>query len=88
MLGETWLVAAVLHLFPYLGPLFACGMTGVTAFTPFESLPMAGLVTLVALGLRGVVGMFIVPLMSGRQARMNTTAIFVALLFCGWLWRA
>ena len=87
--ASMWaLVAAVLHLIPYLGPLFAAGMTGLAAFMQFESLPMASLVTLIALGLASVVGMFIVPMMSGRQAKMNPTAIFVALLFFGWLWGA
>lgn len=80
------LVAAILRFIPYLGPLIAAGMTGVAAFMQFESLPMAGLVILVALALAAVVGIFIVPLMSGRLARMNTTAIFGALLFFGWLW--
>ncbi len=82
------IVAAVLHLIPYLGPLLGAGITGVAAFMQFESLSMAALVTTIALALAGVVGMFIVPMMSGRQANMNPTAIFIALLFFGWLWGA
>jgi predicted PurR-regulated permease PerM len=80
------IVAAVLHLIPYLGPVLGAGITGVAAFMHFESLSMAALVTAVALALASLVGMFIVPMLSGRQANMNPTANINALLFFGWLW--
>lgn len=82
------LVVGILHLIPYLGPLLGAALVGVAAFTQFESLAMAAWVSLMALGLACVVGIFLMPMLSGRQARMNPTAIFIALLFFGWLWGA
>jgi predicted PurR-regulated permease PerM len=32
--------------------------------------------------------MFMQPWMAGRIARMNATAVFIGLLFWGWLWGA
>lgn len=33
-----------------------------------------------------VIGTFVTTWMTGRIARMNTVAVFVSLLFWGWLW--
>ncbi|MBI4697235.1 MAG: AI-2E family transporter [Gammaproteobacteria bacterium] len=87
--APVWaIVAAVLHLVPYVGPLLGAGMTGIAAFTQFESFAMAALAAGITIALATFVGMFLVPWMSGRQTRMNPTAIFIALLFFGWLWGA
>lgn len=82
------IVAAVLHLIPYLGAILSIVATSIAAFTQFESFPMTLLVASTTLGLATLVGMVLAPWMSGRQARMNPTAIFLALLFFGWLWGA
>lgn len=39
-----------------------------------------------ALGIASVVGMVVATWMTGKLARMNSAAVFVALLFWGWLW--
>ena len=83
----AWAVAAgVLHFIPYLGPALTALATGMAAFMQFESLSMAALVSFSSLAIATLVGVVLVTWMSGKMTKMNTTAIFVALLFWGWLW--
>lgn len=83
----AWAVAAgLLHVIPYFGPLLIMAATGVTAFMQFELISMALLVAGVSLAIATLVGSFITTWMTGRIARMNPAAVFIALLFWGWLW--
>jgi predicted PurR-regulated permease PerM len=83
----AWAVAAgVLHVVPYFGAAVAAGVTGAVAFIQFDSLYMALLVAGASLLIATFVGNFVTTWMTGRIARMNTAAVFVALLFMGWLW--
>jgi len=83
----AWAVAAgLLHIVPYLGPGATAVATGVAAFMQFESFAMALLVAGAALMIATLVGTFITTWMTGRIASMNSAAVFVSLLFWGWLW--
>jgi predicted PurR-regulated permease PerM len=83
----AWAVAAgVLHFSPYLGPALTAVATGMAGFMQFESLSMAMLVAASSLIIATLVGMVLVTWMCGKISNMNTTAVFVALLFWGWLW--
>ncbi|HEX6948455.1 MAG TPA: AI-2E family transporter [Nitrospira sp.] len=83
----AWAVAAgILHFIPYLGPALTALATGMAAIMQFESFSMAVLVSVSSLAIATLVGVVLVTWMSGKMTKMNTTAIFVALLFWGWLW--
>ena len=83
----AWAVAAgVLHFIPYLGPALTAIATGMAGFLQFESLSTALLVAISSLAIATLVGMVLVTWMCGKMSKMNTTAVFVALLFWGWLW--
>jgi predicted PurR-regulated permease PerM len=83
----AWAVAtAFLHIIPYFGVLIAATATGLAAFLQFESFSMMLLVMAVTLGISSLVGTLVTTWMTGRIAKMNATAVFVALLFGGWLW--
>ena len=83
----AWAVAAgILHFIPYLGPALTALATGMAAFMQFELVSMAVLVAICSLAIATLVGMVLVTWMSGKMSKMNTTAVFVALLFWGWLW--
>ncbi|MDC8760065.1 AI-2E family transporter [Janthinobacterium sp. hw3] len=83
----AWAVAAgLLHIMPYFGPLLIAVATGLAAFLQFESLEMVLLVTGASLGIATLVGTFVTTWMTGKIARMNPAAVFVGLLFWGWLW--
>ena len=78
--------AAIVHIIPYLGSAVTILATGVATFVQFEDIARALLVG----GLVGIaatlIGMGLSAWMLGRAFRMNSVAVFVALLFFGWLW--
>ncbi|WP_432383113.1 AI-2E family transporter [Duganella sp. P38] len=84
--GAWAIVAGLLHLMPYFGPLLIMIATGVVAFLQFESVQMSFLVMGAALAIATLVGTVVTTWMTGRFARMNAAAVFVSLLFWGWLW--
>jgi len=62
------------------------GGTAVIAFLQFGNIHMAVLVSGVSLVITSLEGLLLTPWLSGRAARMNAVAIFVGLLFWGWVW--
>jgi predicted PurR-regulated permease PerM len=79
-------VAAVLHIIPYAGSAATILATGVATFVQFEEIGRALLVA-AAVGVAAtLIGMGLSAWMLGRAFRMNSVAVFVALLFFGWLW--
>jgi predicted PurR-regulated permease PerM len=84
--GAWAVTAGLLHIVPYLGPAVTAIATGMAAFMQFESFPMALLVAGASLAIATVVGTFVTTWMTGRIAHMNSAAVFISLLFWGWLW--
>jgi predicted PurR-regulated permease PerM len=83
----AWAVAAgLVHLVPYFGPLLITIATCVAAFLQFGNASTALLVAGMSLGIATLVGTFVTTWMTGRIARMNPAAVFISLLFWGWLW--
>ncbi len=83
----AWAAAAgLLHIVPYLGPAVTAIATGMAAFMQFESFGMALLVAGASLAIATLVGTFVTTWMTGRIANMNSAAVFISLLFWGWLW--
>ncbi|MYN02052.1 AI-2E family transporter [Pseudoduganella sp. DS3] len=84
--GAWAIVAGLLHLMPYFGPLLIACALGVAAYLQAESLQLVLLVVLASIAIATLVGTGIATWMTGRIARMNAAAVFVSLLFWGWLW--
>ena len=83
----AWAVASgFLHIIPYFGPLLISLATGITAFMQFESFSSMLLVSASTLAIATLVGTFVTTWMIGRIAKMNAAAVFIVLLFWGWLW--
>ena len=83
----AWAVAAgMLHVIPYFGPALTAGAIGMAAFMQFDSFPMVLLAAGTSLAIATLVGTFIATWMTGKIAKMNAAAIFISLLFWGWLW--
>jgi len=79
-------VAGVLHIVPYAGSAVTILATGIAAFLQFESVGRALLVA-GAVGVAAtLIGMGLSAWILGRAFRMSAVAVFVALLFFGWLW--
>ena len=84
--GAWAIVAGLLHIMPYFGPLLITMATGLAAFMQFDTLGKVLLVTGSSLAIATLVGTVIATWMTGRIAKMNPAAVFVSLLFWGWLW--
>jgi predicted PurR-regulated permease PerM len=84
--GAWAIFAGVTHIMPYFGPLLITTATGLVAFLQFESLRMVILVAGASMGIATLVGMVVATWMTGKIAKMNPAAVFVSLLFWGWLW--
>lgn len=99
--GATWLglwalgvrqpfvlgvLAGVLNVMPFLGPAAAVGIIGLAAFVQFHTLG----ITAAAVGVSGLVaaleGNLISPWLTSRAGELNTVAVFVSVLFWGWMW--
>ena len=84
--GAWAIVSGLLHVMPYFGPLLITGATGMAAFMQFDTLQPVLLVMGASLAIATLVGTFVTTWMTGKIARMNPAAVFVSLLFWGWLW--
>jgi predicted PurR-regulated permease PerM len=83
----AWAAAAgLLHIVPYLGPAVLAAATATAAFIQFSSLAMAALVAGASLLIATVVGTLVATWMTGRIANINSAAVFISLMFWGWLW--
>ena len=83
----AWAVAAgVLHVIPYFGPLLIAVASGLAGFLFFDSFWMALLVSGSSVVIAIIVGMFVMTVMTGKVAKMNSAAVFISLLFWAWLW--
>ena len=83
----AWAVASgLLHVIPYLGPGVSAAAIGMAAFMQFDSFSMAFLACGASLAIATLVGTFVTTWMTGRIANMNAAAVFISLLFWGWLW--
>jgi predicted PurR-regulated permease PerM len=79
-------LAGVLNSVPYLGPVVVTGGISIVAFLQFGDIGTAAFVAALALVITTVEGFLLTPWLTSRAARMNAPAIFVGLLFWGWVW--
>ncbi len=84
--GAWALAAGLLHVIPYAGSAILGIAVGITAFLQFGSWSMALVTVGLSLAIASIVGLAVATWMTGKLARMNPAAVFVALLFWGWLW--
>jgi len=84
--GAWGATAGVLHIVPYLGPCATAVATGMAAFMQFGSFAMALAAAGASLVIATLVGTFVTTWMTGRIANLNPAAVFISLLFWGWLW--
>jgi predicted PurR-regulated permease PerM len=80
------ILTGLLNNIPYAGPSVAVVAVSLAAMVQFGTLEMvlaAGTVTMIISVIEGFV---LTPWMMGRAGRMNTAAVFVSLMFWGWIW--
>jgi predicted PurR-regulated permease PerM len=80
------LAAGALNTIPYFGPVLVAVGLAVVAFVQFGALAKVLAVVGLSLLVTSVEGWLLRPALFGRAAGMNHVAVFVSLLFWGWLW--
>jgi predicted PurR-regulated permease PerM len=84
--GVWGLLAGVFNSIPYFGPVLVTVGASVVAFLQFGSLSMVVLAAGLTLAITSLEGFLITPWLTSRAARMNAVAVFVGLIFWGWVW--
>ena len=85
--AALWGVAAgVLNCIPYFGPTAIMVASAVAAIVQFRDPQMVLLVSGVSVAITSLEGYLLAPIMLGRSARVNSVAVFVAVMFGGWMW--
>jgi predicted PurR-regulated permease PerM len=80
------LAAGVFNSIPYVGPVIVTGGILAVAFLQFDSIRMALIIGAVSLAITSLEGFLLTPWLTSRAARMNAVAVFVNILFWGWVW--
>ncbi|RZL95795.1 MAG: AI-2E family transporter [Variovorax sp.] len=85
--AAVWgIIAAVTNLIPYLGSIVVMAASALVAFLQFNSMEMALLVGGASLLIHTLVGNVLTPWLTSRSSSMNPVAVFVGVIFWGWLW--
>lgn len=79
-------VAGLLNSIPYFGPILVMGGVATLAFLQFGSFDKPVQAAAISLVITGLEGFLLTPYLLGKRLRMNGVAVFVALLFWGWIW--
>jgi predicted PurR-regulated permease PerM len=82
-----WGVAAgVLNCIPYFGPTVVMVASAVAALVQFKSLMMMAAVAGTSVAITSLEGFLLTPIFLGAAARVNSVAVFVSVMFWGWMW--
>jgi predicted PurR-regulated permease PerM len=84
--GMWGLVSGALNVVPYIGPTAAVAGIMMATFAQFGTLGATLLAGGSAALIAAAEGYVITPRVAGRAGGMNALAIFVGILFFGWLW--
>lgn len=79
-------VAGTLNFIPYLGSAVTLAIITMVSVLSFEEFWRIVLPPLAWLCLTSVEGNFVTPTIVGRRLTLNPIAVFIAILFWGWLW--
>ena len=85
--AAVWgIVAGVTNLIPYVGSIAVMGASSLVAFLQFNTIEMALLIGGTSLVIHTLIGNLLTPWLTSRTSRMNPVAVFVGVIFWGWLW--
>jgi predicted PurR-regulated permease PerM len=84
--GLWGVIAGALNVIPYLGPTVVTLGIAVAGFLKFGTMQMALLAAGISVAVGVLEGYLLTPWLTSRAARMNAVAVFLGLLFWGWVW--
>ena len=79
-------VAGVLNVLPFIGPTMAVALIATAAFLQYRTVQPTLVAGAVATAVAAFEGNLITPTLMGRAGEINVVAVFVSVLFWGWLW--
>jgi len=86
IMTEAGVPAGVLNIVPYLGPVIVAAVVFVVGFVQFGTIGMAAAASGITVVVTSLEGYVVTPWLTSKAAEMNAVAIFVGLLFWGWIW--
>lgn len=84
--GMWGAVTGILHVVPYAGAAVATVAVGVAMFLHSGSIALGVAAMIMVVVIATVIGIGLTTYLQGRVSRMNAVAVFVSVLFFGWLW--
>jgi predicted PurR-regulated permease PerM len=82
-----WGVAAgVLNWIPYFGPTIVMVGSAIAALLQFKSVVMVAAVAGASVAITSLEGYLLTPIVLGAAARVNAVAVFISVMFWGWMW--
>ena len=79
-------VAGLLNIVPYLGAMLTLVILAVAAITVFDTMQQALMIPAAFLVLNILESNVVTPALMGRQFPLNTVALFVGIMFWGYIW--
>ena len=80
------ILAGIFNSIPYFGPVVVTAGTAAVGFLQFGTIEMATIVAGISLVITSLEGYLLTPWLTSRGSQMNAVAIFIGLLFWGWVW--
>jgi predicted PurR-regulated permease PerM len=80
------LVAGLLNYMPYLGAIATIAVLGLAALVSFDTIGRALLVPGAFFVVNLIEANVVTPLILGSQLRLNTVALFIGMMFWGYIW--
>lgn len=84
--GMWGVMTGIVHVIPYVGTLVAAAGIGTAAFLQTGHLGDGVIAAGVVMAIAAAIGVGLATWMQGRTAHMNPVAVFIGVLFFGWLW--
>jgi predicted PurR-regulated permease PerM len=84
--GVWGVVAGLLNVVPYAGSILVTLAVSLAALMQFKTVPGMLLAGGVTAGVAFLEAYVVTPWLTSRAAEMNAVAVFVGLVFWGWLW--
>jgi predicted PurR-regulated permease PerM len=84
--GMWGAITGLLHVIPYAGTMIAGSGIGIAIFLHTGNLATAAMGVAGLAVIATVIGVGLMTWLNGRVARMNAVAVFIGVLFFGWLW--
>jgi len=80
------LIAFVLNFLPYIGAIAGTLFVGIYTLVTVDPVSTTAIAMLAYLACTTIEGQFVTPMVLGRRLELNTVAVFVTVVFWGWLW--